>query len=81
MKHRFRIFRSSTELVLVADCQQGAATSAPAGSARYFYVSKDLQMKYTSPEPFIQYKYFTKSMYLFITDISYVHSFSIKFAK
>jgi hypothetical protein len=38
-----------------------------AGSARYFYVS-------------LQQKYYTESIYLFITDIFYVYIFYIKLA-
>jgi hypothetical protein len=34
-------------------------------------------MKYTSPEPFFKWKYFTENMYLFITDI-FVDSYSVK---
>jgi hypothetical protein len=37
-------------------------------------------MKYTISGPFIQQKYFTKSMYLIITDIFYIRIFSIKLA-
>jgi hypothetical protein len=51
------------------------------GSARYFYVSIDLWMKCTSLGAFLEYKSLTKSMYLFITNIFYVHSFSIKLIK
>jgi hypothetical protein len=35
----------------------------PTGSARYFYVSIDLKMKYASPGPCFELKYFTISMY------------------
>jgi hypothetical protein len=45
-------------------------------SARYFYLSIDLLMKYTRPGLFFSKKYFTKSMYLLINYIFSVHSFS-----
>ncbi len=55
--------------------------STATGSVLYFYVSTDLKMRCTSLLALWGWKWLTKSMYLVITNIFYVHSFPLKLVK